>query len=164
MVMAEVKKAFNPEFLNRLDEVILFTSLSDEDLLKIVHMMVEQVNLNLVAKQIKIQPADDAARYILEKTCATAAMAPVRCAGRCRSSSRIRCRTPSSRDHCPALPNSRFTSGIPVFSVVRSRAKAKRSQWVRALSPARRCTRSDFFGFRGAGSAARRHRLVSFEG
>ena len=30
--MNEVKKAFNPEFLNRLDEVILFTSLADEDL------------------------------------------------------------------------------------------------------------------------------------
>ena len=35
-VMAEVKKAFNPEFLNRLDEMILFTSLTDEDLLKIM--------------------------------------------------------------------------------------------------------------------------------
>src|SRR5207253_1246162 len=35
-VMAEVKKAFNPEFLNRLDETILFTSLTDEDLLKII--------------------------------------------------------------------------------------------------------------------------------
>ncbi len=34
--MAEVKKAFNPEFLNRLDETILFTSLSDDDLLKII--------------------------------------------------------------------------------------------------------------------------------
>ena len=68
MVMSEVKKAFNPEFLNRLDEVILFTSLTDEDLLKIVHLLVEQVNVNLVPKQIKIRLADDAARYILEKT------------------------------------------------------------------------------------------------
>ena len=31
-VMGEVKKAFNPEFLNRLDEVILFTSLEEDDL------------------------------------------------------------------------------------------------------------------------------------
>jgi ATP-dependent Clp protease ATP-binding subunit ClpC len=67
--MAEVKRAFNPEFLNRLDEVILFTSLSDEDLLKIVHLLVGQINQNLVAKQIKIQIADEAAKYILEKTC-----------------------------------------------------------------------------------------------
>src|SRR5205823_1366273 len=67
-VMAEVKKAFNPEFLNRLDEVILFTSLVDEDLLKIISLLVEQINLNLVAKQIKIRVNEDAARYILEKT------------------------------------------------------------------------------------------------
>ncbi len=68
MVMGEVKRAFNPEFLNRLDEVILFTSLTDEDLLKIIHLLVDMINLNLAPKQIKIRVADDAARYILEKT------------------------------------------------------------------------------------------------
>jgi ATP-dependent Clp protease ATP-binding subunit ClpC len=69
MVMAEVKKAFNPEFLNRVDEVILFTSLSDEDLLKIVHLLVDQINPNLASKQIRIQIHEDAAKYILEQTC-----------------------------------------------------------------------------------------------
>jgi ATP-dependent Clp protease ATP-binding subunit ClpC len=64
-----VKRAFNPEFLNRLDEVILFTSLVDEDLLKIIDLLVEQVNANLVAKQIKIRLEPDAAKYILDKTC-----------------------------------------------------------------------------------------------
>jgi ATP-dependent Clp protease ATP-binding subunit ClpC len=68
MVQAEVKKAFNPEFLNRIDEVILFTSLSDEDLLKIIGLMVDQINLNLVAKQIKLKLLPDAAKYILDKT------------------------------------------------------------------------------------------------
>jgi ATP-dependent Clp protease ATP-binding subunit ClpC len=68
MVQAEVKKAFNPEFLNRLDEVILFTSLSDDDLLKIINLMVEQINLNLAAKQIKIRLTPEAAKYILDKT------------------------------------------------------------------------------------------------
>ena len=65
--MSEVKRAFNPEFLNRLDETILFTSLSDEDMLQIIHLLVEQINLNLVAKQIHIRLTDEAARYVLEK-------------------------------------------------------------------------------------------------
>jgi ATP-dependent Clp protease ATP-binding subunit ClpC len=69
MVRGEVKRAFNPEFLNRLDDVILFTSLSDDDLIKIVELLVTQINQNLVAKQIKIRLTADAARYILEKTC-----------------------------------------------------------------------------------------------
>jgi ATP-dependent Clp protease ATP-binding subunit ClpC len=69
MVRGEVKRAFNPEFLNRLDDVILFTSLSDDDLLKIVDLLVTQINQNLVAKQIKIRLTSDAAKYILEKTC-----------------------------------------------------------------------------------------------
>ncbi|HLX42609.1 MAG TPA: ATP-dependent Clp protease ATP-binding subunit, partial [Bryobacteraceae bacterium] len=68
-VMAEVKKAFNPEFLNRLDETILFTSLNDDDLLKIMDLLTEHINKNLVAKQIKIKLSQDAAKYILEKTC-----------------------------------------------------------------------------------------------
>src|SRR5450631_4432687 len=69
MVRSEVKKAFNPEFLNRLDEVILFTSLTDDDLIKIIDLLVNQVNGNLVAKQVKIRLAPDAAKYLLEKTC-----------------------------------------------------------------------------------------------
>jgi ATP-dependent Clp protease ATP-binding subunit ClpC len=68
-VMGEVKRAFNPEFLNRLDEVILFTSLLDDDLLKIVSLLVDQINVNLGTKQIKIHLREDAAKYILEKTC-----------------------------------------------------------------------------------------------
>ncbi len=69
MVISEVKRAFNPEFLNRLDEVILFQSLTDDDLIKIIDLLVAQVNLNLVAKQITIKLMPDAAKYILEKTC-----------------------------------------------------------------------------------------------
>ena len=67
-VMAEVKKAFNPEFLNRLDEVILFLSLTDEDLIRIVDLQVDQININLATKQLKIRLTPEAAQYILEKT------------------------------------------------------------------------------------------------
>ena len=69
-VRGEVKRAFNPEFLNRLDEIILFQSLTDEDLIKIMFLLVEGINKNLEAKKIRITLAPAAARYILEKTCA----------------------------------------------------------------------------------------------
>ncbi|MGE5486723.1 MAG: ATP-dependent Clp protease ATP-binding subunit [bacterium] len=68
MVMSEVKRAFNPEFLNRLDEVILFQPLTDADLLQIIDLLVGQINQNLEPKQIKIQVMEDAKKYILEKT------------------------------------------------------------------------------------------------
>ena len=57
-VRGEVKRAFNPEFLNRLDDIILFTSLTDDDLIKIMDLLVEQINKNLEAKQIKIRLND----------------------------------------------------------------------------------------------------------
>jgi ATP-dependent Clp protease ATP-binding subunit ClpC len=68
MVNSEVKRAFNPEFLNRLDEVILFTSLTDDDLIRIIDLLVGQINKNLEAKQIRIRLTQDASKYILEKT------------------------------------------------------------------------------------------------
>ena len=68
-VMNEVKRIFNPEFLNRIDETIIFEALSDADLLEIIGLMVGQINKNLDRKQIHIRLADDAARYILDKTC-----------------------------------------------------------------------------------------------
>ena len=70
MVMSEVKRAFNPEFLNRLDEVILFNSLVDEDLLRIIDLLVGQINDTLIHRQVQIVLTPDARQWILEKTCA----------------------------------------------------------------------------------------------
>ncbi len=67
-VMAEVKKAFNPEFLNRLDETILFQSLTDGDLIQIVELLVQTLNVNLAQKSITISVNDDAKKWILDKT------------------------------------------------------------------------------------------------
>jgi ATP-dependent Clp protease ATP-binding subunit ClpC len=53
-----------------LDDIILFTSLNDDDLLRIIDLLVDQINHNLAAKQIKIRLTTDAGKYILEKTCA----------------------------------------------------------------------------------------------
>jgi ATP-dependent Clp protease ATP-binding subunit ClpC len=63
-----VKKTFNPEFLNRLDEVILFQSLNDADLIQIVELLVGQLNANLAQKAITIAVAEEAKKWILDKT------------------------------------------------------------------------------------------------
>jgi ATP-dependent Clp protease ATP-binding subunit ClpC len=68
LVKGEVKRTFNPEFLNRLDEIIIFTSLTHADLMLIMELLVQQMNANLVHKSITLSVTDDAKRWILEKT------------------------------------------------------------------------------------------------
>jgi ATP-dependent Clp protease ATP-binding subunit ClpC len=68
LVRNEVKKTLNPEFLNRLDEVILFQSLNDADLIQIVELLVQLLNVNLAQKSITISVNDDAKKWILDKT------------------------------------------------------------------------------------------------
>ncbi|MEA3006095.1 MAG: ATP-dependent Clp protease ATP-binding subunit ClpC, partial [Acidobacteriaceae bacterium] len=68
LVKNEVKRTFNPEFLNRLDEVIIFMSLSDGDLIQILELLVQQLNLNLIQKAITLSVTEDAKKWILEKT------------------------------------------------------------------------------------------------
>src|SRR4030081_2120094 len=70
LVRGEVKRTFNPEFLNRLDEIIIFTSLSDADLMQILELLVQQLNTNLVHKAITISVTADAKRWILQKMAA----------------------------------------------------------------------------------------------
>jgi ATP-dependent Clp protease ATP-binding subunit ClpC len=68
VVRNEVKRTFNPEFLNRLDEVIIFNSLSEQDLIAIVELMVNQLNQNLAQKSITVQVTEEARKWILDKT------------------------------------------------------------------------------------------------
>jgi ATP-dependent Clp protease ATP-binding subunit ClpC len=70
LVLSEVKRAFNPEFLNRLDEVILFNPLADEDLLRIIDLLAGQINDTLIHRQVQIVLTPEARQWILDKTCA----------------------------------------------------------------------------------------------
>jgi len=69
LIHAEVRRTFNPEFLNRLDETILFESLTDEDLEKIVDLLITQVNLEMKQKKISIKLLPGVARWIVKRTC-----------------------------------------------------------------------------------------------
>jgi len=68
LVKGEVKRTFNHEFLNRLDEIILFLALSEADMIQILELMVTQLNTNLAQKSITISVDEDAKKWILEKT------------------------------------------------------------------------------------------------
>ena len=54
MVLGEVKRTFNPEFINRIDEIIVFEALTDDDLRRIMALLVDQLNANLVDRKLKI--------------------------------------------------------------------------------------------------------------
>jgi ATP-dependent Clp protease ATP-binding subunit ClpC len=68
MVMGEVKRTFNPEFINRLDEIIVFDALTDEDLSRITRLLVDQLNVNLKDKGITVGIRDDGVQWLLERT------------------------------------------------------------------------------------------------
>jgi ATP-dependent Clp protease ATP-binding subunit ClpC len=68
MVLGEVKRTFNPEFLNRVDEIIIFDALTDQDLVSITRMLVDQLNQNLKEKGIAISIRDDAVEWLLART------------------------------------------------------------------------------------------------
>jgi len=69
MVLGEVRKTFNPEFINRIDEIIVFEALSDDDLRTITKLLVKQLNDNLVDRKIRLALATEVVDWIIEQTC-----------------------------------------------------------------------------------------------
>jgi ATP-dependent Clp protease ATP-binding subunit ClpC len=69
MVLGEVKRNFNPEFLNRLDDVIIFEALTDADLEQIVDLLVLQMNENLARRELAVHLSAEVKRWIVENTC-----------------------------------------------------------------------------------------------
>jgi ATP-dependent Clp protease ATP-binding subunit ClpC len=69
MVLGEVKRTFNPEFINRIDEIIVFEALSDDDLRRIMGLLIDQLNANLVDRRMKITINRDVVDWIIDVTC-----------------------------------------------------------------------------------------------
>ena len=63
-VMGELKKLFRPEFLNRVDEIIVFKSLSDDELIQIVRLMVADLRERMIAMGMSINLTDAACALI----------------------------------------------------------------------------------------------------
>jgi ATP-dependent Clp protease ATP-binding subunit ClpC len=66
-ILEETKRVFKPEFLNRLDEIIVFHTLSKPDLMRIVDLEVAKVKARLKIKEIEIALDDPAHEFVIEK-------------------------------------------------------------------------------------------------
>jgi len=66
-LLDELKKTFRPEFLNRIDGVVVFHSLSKEHIRQIVDLMLAQVSQQLAEKEIKLEVTDAAKDFLGEK-------------------------------------------------------------------------------------------------
>jgi ATP-dependent Clp protease ATP-binding subunit ClpC len=69
MVLGEVKRTFNPEFVNRIDEIIVFDALTDDDLRTITGLLVAQLNENLTDRRLSISLTPEVIDWIIEVTC-----------------------------------------------------------------------------------------------
>jgi len=63
-VLSELRRHFRPEFLNRIDETILFTPLQLEEIKKIVQLQLDLVNKRLADRRITLHPTDAALEHI----------------------------------------------------------------------------------------------------
>jgi ATP-dependent Clp protease ATP-binding subunit ClpC len=66
-VMTEVKKTFRPEFLNRLDEIIVFHELTEEQLRNIVELMVKDLQKRLAERKLGIELTKEAKSWLAKE-------------------------------------------------------------------------------------------------
>jgi ATP-dependent Clp protease ATP-binding subunit ClpC len=67
MLVNELERFFRPEFINRLDEVVVFHKLTHADLINILDLEVEKVNKRLKDHGLALQLTDEAKEFVLEK-------------------------------------------------------------------------------------------------
>ena len=66
-VMEELKKAFRPEFLNRIDDIIVFAHLSKEEIREIVDLMLKDLFKRLDERELTIEVGDDVKDYLAKE-------------------------------------------------------------------------------------------------
>jgi ATP-dependent Clp protease ATP-binding subunit ClpC len=65
--MGEVKKMFRPEFLNRLDEIIVFHELTEEQLRQIVDLLVKDLQQRLAERELGVEITDKAKSWLAKE-------------------------------------------------------------------------------------------------
>jgi ATP-dependent Clp protease ATP-binding subunit ClpC len=66
-VLDEVKKTFNPEFLNRIDEIVVFHSLGRPEIVQIIRILLDQVRGRLKEHEIELEMTPEAEDLLIEK-------------------------------------------------------------------------------------------------
>ena len=66
MVMNDLRAHFRPEFLNRLDEIILFKPLTKENIEGIVHLIIADLNKRLADRDLKIELTKEALSFVVD--------------------------------------------------------------------------------------------------
>jgi ATP-dependent Clp protease ATP-binding subunit ClpC len=66
-VLSELKKTFNPEFLNRVDEIVVFHALEKEHLLSIIDLLIEETNRKLSEHSLAISVSPEVKEWLLNK-------------------------------------------------------------------------------------------------
>jgi len=69
LVMGEVKRTLSPEFINRIDEVIVFDALTQEQLNQITRIMIERLNEGLEEQGIVIRVTDELCTWLVMQSC-----------------------------------------------------------------------------------------------
>ncbi|MBS1112107.1 MAG: ATPase domain protein [Nitrospirae bacterium] len=67
-VLSELKKAFNPEFLNRVDEIVVFHPLDKNHLVNIINLLVDELNRQLIDRDIAVELSDEVIDWLIEKS------------------------------------------------------------------------------------------------
>ena len=65
-VMNELRAGFRPEFLSRLDEIILFKPLTKSNIGEIIHLLMEDLNRRLVDKEVRVELSKEAEAYVVD--------------------------------------------------------------------------------------------------
>ena len=66
-ILAELRRTFSPEFINRIDEVIVFNPLGEKELRSVVDILIEDVNVTLSERNLRVEVSDRAKEWLLEK-------------------------------------------------------------------------------------------------
>jgi ATP-dependent Clp protease ATP-binding subunit ClpC len=66
-VKEEIERAFNPEFLNRVDDIIVFHALDRAQIGQIVHIMLKEIHNRLAEENLKLNLTDAALAFLVEK-------------------------------------------------------------------------------------------------